>query len=120
MPSIQSLSLGLSTLTLLLSISAPAAFLNCQIKMNQSTVLSKRIETRLQQKIQLPTARGISSFVTEKPGDVFVAEMFIADYEMRTYAQGSLKTSADQLINSVWGRDMMVDLKCTLEKKSRN
>lgn len=104
----------------LFSLSARATPLFCQIKMNDSIALEKVVDTKLLQKVPLPPVRGISAYITEKAGGLFIAEMFIANYEIRIYAHGNIKNQTDQLISSLWGRDMMVDLQCSLAKKSRS
>ncbi len=105
---------GSSLLTLaLFPSSALAKSLSCEIRINQKSVLNKKIETQKNQKTLIGQAEGITTYITEKDHDFFSNEGFVPQYELRFYGEGFLRTPKDQIISSIWGRDILIESICT-------
>ena len=94
-----------------------SAELDCNIQLNLTEISEARVTTLLDQKKRIDSLEGISAYVTEKANSHFVIEAYLVDYELRIYAEGSLKNSGDRLVASTWGRESIVDIECRLASK---
>jgi hypothetical protein len=115
-----SYSKKLFCLALLITSYAGATPVLCQIRLNGSIALTKTIQTKFQEKTPLPPLphlRGVSAYITENSKNVFLTEIFIASNDVRIYSQGILKSPTDQLIASFWGRDLLIEVGCSLAKR---
>lgn len=91
-----------------------AKSLTCEMRINQKTVLTKNIETQKNKKIKIGTYEGITAYLTEKDQSFYSSEGFVPQYELRFYGEGVLKTEKDQIISSLWGREILIENVCKL------
>jgi hypothetical protein len=89
---------------------------SCQIKLNDSIVSRLTVKSNPRQKVSIGNVEGVSAYLTERGSQNFEIEAFIARYDLRIYAQGSLKTATDHVIASLWGRDSLVDIESSQQQ----
>ena len=100
------------TLILAFSLSVNANSLSCQILLNNEQVLVTKVHTELNQKISIGRTNGITAYVSEKPNSTYLVEAFLAEEDLRIYAQGNLRNKGESVIASAWGRSSLVDVSC--------
>ncbi len=93
-----------------------AKTLNCQIKINDDVLTESQVETKTKEKVFISQADSIRAYVTEKVDDIYTLEAFVGNEELRIYSEGVLPTSADRLVASLWSRNTMADIECSLRK----
>lgn len=96
----------------ILTFACFAQDLDCQIRLNNDVVLKNKVSTVLSQKVLIGKSNSITAYVTEKQNQRFNIEAFLADYEVRLYAEGLLSKSNDAITASLWGRESIVDVSC--------
>ncbi len=102
----------ISFASLLFTTQAYSAALQCEIKVNETSVLTQIVNTSLNQKIEIGETDSIRAYVTEKADRLFSIEVFLGNYETRVYSEGFLKNSTDTLHLSFWNRDILLDVQC--------
>lgn len=95
-----------------ISISAQAKNLACEIRLNDSVLTASTVQTIQGEKVSIGKLPGISAYIQEQADDVYRIEAFLPDYEARIYSQGKINASGDQLIASLWGREVLVEVQC--------
>ncbi len=93
-----------------------AKTLRCEIKEDSAPVSSTQIETSRNNKIQFGQTPNVIAYVTEYDNSNFTIEGFLVNYEARFYGAGVLKSQNDSVIASIWMRQVLIDLECTLLK----
>ena len=101
----------------LLSFKLFSADLDCSIRENLDAISEIKLSTLIDQKSSIDSISDIYAYVTEKTGGHFIVEAYLADVEMRIFAEGSLLVSQDKLVASSWSRARIVELECRLSKK---
>ena len=100
-----------------LSFKLFSADLDCSIRQNLDSISEIKLSTVIDQKSSIDSISDIDAYVTEKAGGHCIIEAYLADAEMRIFAEGSLLVSGDKLIASSWSRARIVELECRLSKK---
>lgn len=93
-----------------------AKSLRCEIKEDSAPVSSAQIETVPHIKLGFGKTPNVVASVTEYDNGNFTLEGFLVNYEARFYSSGVLKSQNDTLIASLWTRQVVVDIQCTLLK----
>ena len=106
------MKLILGTLLFAFSLISNANTLTCQISLNNEQVFKTKVQTQLNQKTLIGSSQGITAYVSEKPGSVYLVEAFLQNQEVRIYAQGNLNNSGENVVASLWSRDSLVDVSC--------
>ena len=88
--------------------------LDCSIQLNLDIISETRVSSVLGLQKSIDALEGISAYVTEKGNGDYIVEAYLADYELRIYAEGSLRDPKDKLVASLWGRESIVDVECHL------
>ncbi len=105
---------SLFTLTLFFIQPLFAKIFNCQFLENTQLIDTAKIETSYQDKILIFKKSQLSSYITEKHNNQFEIDTFIPDKESRIYSQSTLKTINEEISSSIWSRDYLFEIKCTL------
>jgi hypothetical protein len=105
-----------SLLLTLLPTFALAKSLRCDIKENGTPVSSAQIETVPHVKLKFGQTPNVIGYVTEYDNGNFSLEGFLVYYEARFYGGGVLKSQGNSVLASLWTRDFLVDIQCTLLK----
>ncbi|MFL5813150.1 MAG: hypothetical protein ACJ763_06195 [Bdellovibrionia bacterium] len=93
-----------------------AKSLRCEIKESSTPMSSAQIETVPHRKLGFGQTPNVIAYVTEYDNGNFTLEGFLVNYEARFYSAGVLKSQNDRLIASLWSRQVLIDLQCTLLK----
>lgn len=102
---------------ILFSANVFASELECVISINLEPVSYMNVTTEIGKKVLIDSGEGITAYVTQKDESFYSLEVFLADYEMRGYSEGSLSKTNDKLNFSIWDRARILDVSCTLAKK---
>lgn len=100
------------TAFLLLSFTAQARTLTCEIKINSSVVARGKLNSQLQQKVPIIRLQSAAFFVTEKPNNFFSMEVYLPAYEARVFGEGHLRNPEDRVSVSFWSREALLEANC--------
>lgn len=101
--------LGFSSL---FSSHAFAENFQCEVKVNATTLISKKVTSLRGQKIPIGETQQIRAFLTENQIHLFTLEAFLPSVEARVYSQATMRAVGDVINLSYWDRDVLYELQC--------
>jgi hypothetical protein len=93
-----------------------AKSLRCEIKEGSAPVSSTQIESIPHHKMGFGQTPNVVAYVTEYDNGNFTLEGFLVNYQARFYSAGVLRSQGDLLMASLWTRQVLVDVQCSLLK----
>jgi len=87
---------------------------SCEIRVDDSKVFSKQVETTLKTKVLIGETDSVTAYITANADDSYALEAYIPENDSRIYATGILKVRNDKLTVSMWGRGSLIDVSCDL------
>ena len=112
-------TISLILIMLIASTSAFSKDLICDIKVNLDSVLTVPVSTTLKDKVMIGEVDEARAYITEQADNQFLVEAYLPDYEIRIYGLGTLREAKDTVTASLWGREYMIDIACSLNSKKK-
>ena len=107
----------ISFVLLLATTSAFAENLICTVSVNLQVVAEAEVTAEVKNKEIYVQAEDFTFYVTILGNSKFEMEIFDMTTPSRSYAQGYLRSAADELTWTLWSRDILLDTSCKLAGK---
>lgn len=101
-------------MVILLTNSARAEDLYCEVKANTESILAKSLTLPTASTARLVQFNGFVVKITNLDKAQFEIEVFDPNVPSRSYANGFLHSSTDELKLSLWSENILLEAKCKL------
>jgi hypothetical protein len=86
--------------------------LSCQMQVNGSVVATSNVKVAPRSTVKVVEIEGFLAKVTSRGESRFELEIYDPATPSRSYAEGVLRASSDQLKWSLWRRDILLEFAC--------
>lgn len=89
----------------------------CAVRMNLETVAETQLTLGSNERVMFAQVGDYVFYITNKNHSKFELEIFDGNNLSRSYAQGVLKVATDDVMWTLWSRDILLETSCKLIQK---